>query len=142
MAVIVDIAEEVKTRLQGTAFSRDVTVERGYRPSLERDFEGVLVTVVPAGVTPNPGESTRGGTLHEYQVDVGVQTRCDTGDVVTLDEMMDLAEQVMDFVAETDIRDAHGAKLAAIENEPVYAPEHIQDRVFTSIISATYVVRR
>ena len=142
MAVIVDIAEAVKFALDGAVFTEEFTAERGYRPELERDFDGILVTVVPAGITPNPGESTRGGTLHEYQIDIGVQHRYETADVREMDGLMDLAEQIMDFVGALDVRDVHGAKLAAIENNPVYAPEHMQSRVFTSIISATYVVWR
>lgn len=141
MAVIVDIAESIKDSLQTADFSREFEVERAYRPALERDFEGILVTVVPSNISRVPRESTRGGDQWQYDIDIGVQKRFDQLENVDLDPLTDLAEEIMDYVNGLSL-DSSDASLVDIQNDPVFAPDHISQQVFTSIVTATYAVRR
>jgi len=143
MATITDLAEAVKDALNGGVFSFDFVARRSYRPTLDlEELADLQVTVVPAGLTPNPAEHTRGGTRHSYRVDIGIQRRYDDDSNAGLDPPVGLAEEVMDYLCSVDLGDVHGARLATIENDPVYAPEHMESRVFTSVISATYAVWR
>ena len=143
MAAITDIAEAIKNALNAHAFSMDFVAKRSYRPTADlEELSDLQVTVVPAGITPNPAESTRGGTRHDCTVDIGIQRRFEDDGNADLDPLVELAEEIMDYLRSVDLGDVHGARLAAIENEPVFAPEHMDQRVFTSVIKATYAVWR
>jgi len=143
MAAITDIAEAIKNALHAHAFSMDFVARRSYRPRVDlEELTEILVTVVPAGITPNPAESTRGGTRHDCTVDIGIQRRYEDDSNAGLDPLVELAEEIMDYLRSLDLGDAHGARLAAVENDPVFAPEHMDQRVFTSVIKATYAVWR
>ena len=143
MAVITDLAEAVTNALNDRAFSMDFIARRSYRPRVElEELSEILVTVVPAGISPDPSESTRGGTRHDCTVDIGIQRRYEDDSNAGLDPLVELAEEVMDYLRSVDLGDVHGARLAAAENDPVFAPEHMDQRVFTSVIKATYAVWR
>jgi hypothetical protein len=147
MAVIVELAEAVKDVLNRGVFSRDFVAERAYRPQMDaEDIEGTVVTVVAANRRQKPQDSTRGGKRYDYTIDVGIQTRYQAESLSDRDEAMDFVEEVEDYLTGSevaaDMRNTHGAHLVGAENDPLYVPEHMGRRLFTSVISVTFAIRR
>ena len=143
MATIVNLAEAIKNGLNDMAFSWSCVAERGYRPREDlKDMDEVMVAVIPASQAPDEAKSTRGGTGYEYRVDVGVQYHYPDDEPEDLDPLMDLVEEIMDHLRGLDVSHVAGAKILGLRNDPVYVPEHMRQRVFTSVINVRYAAWR
>ena len=141
MAVIIDIADAVVTELNGGTFSQAFTAERHYKPVFELpEMKTLHVTVVPKGVETRL--ATRGLLQHDYQIDVAVQKKFDTGDNPELDPLMGLVEEIADSFKGRNL-DSANAVWVGTENAPVYAAEHMEQfRQFTSVLTLTFRVLR
>jgi len=145
MATITDIAEAVKDELNAPGapgFGLAFTAERHYQPVFElADMKTLHVTVVPKGVTIHP--AGRGLVQHDYSIDIAVQKKFSDGDAPELDPLMSLAEEITDFFRKRRPAPVPNAVCLKIENEPVFAAEHMSEfRQFTSIITLTFRVMR
>lgn len=144
MALIVDIADAVVAELNDTAFSLPFTAVRAYRPVYELpEMSELHVTVVPRGVVIS--RSDRASHQQDYRVDVAVQKRLGAVEAVAMDPLMDLVEELCDhfkglvLAAPDGLPAYRQASCVGIENEPVYAPEHLEEmRQFTSVITVTF----
>ncbi len=141
MAIIVDIAEAIKEELNATTFFDPFEATRAYVPQFTlEEMEDLHVTVVPKTL-----ESTieaRNRQRREYEIDIAVQLRLIDETNGVIDKRMDLVEEIMDHFRALDftLPDALGlAQWIRSKNEPIFAPEHIdQLSQFTSIITLTY----
>ena len=142
MAVVTDIAEAVKDELNGGSFSQSFTAERHYQPVFELpEMKTLHVTVVPKGMTIHP--ASRGLIQHDYQIDIAVQKKFDTGENDELDVLMALVEEIGDFFRRRRLSSLPNAACVKIENTPIYAQEHMEQlRQFTSVITLTFRVLR
>jgi len=86
--------------------------------------------------------ATRAASQYEIAVDIGIQQKLPAGDtdvdthVATLGTLVD---QIIDHLRQRPLSAATYATWVSIDNEPVYAPEHlVEQRVFTSVLTVTY----
>jgi len=142
VSLILDIADAVVAELaagvEADAFSIPFTPARKVLPLYElADLAELHVTVMPKAVLA--AAATRASRQYDVTIDVGVQQKL-TGD---LDDeivvLLDLVEELSDFLARRPLADAAHARWVSSANDPVYAPEHLLDhRSFTSVLTLTY----
>jgi len=106
------------------------------------DLKELRVSVVPrtSGITT----ASRDSSLFECVVDVGVQKKLSAeGADAEIEALLDLVEEITDHLRLKRLPDAPEAAWAGIAHEPVVSSESLeQHRVFTSVLSVTYRVRR
>lgn len=148
MSVVIDIANAVVALINGGMYVQPVTAKRLYQPVLELpEADALTVSIVPKAQTVNPG--TRTDDFIEVAVDVAVQKKVtfDLSDQTALDELMLLVEQIIDRLRHKHLEigtlTPKRALFVSIVNEPVFAPDHLEQlRQFTSVIMVRYQVRR
>jgi len=142
VSTIVDIADAVVGAIQAGSYGEPVTVERKYRPAFElADLTQVHITVVPRSMSITT--ATRDSGYFDCAIDVGVQKKVNADQAEDIDALMTLVEQIADQLRMKRLNDAPEAAWVSIENEPAFASEHLdQQRVFTSVLTVTYRVRR
>jgi len=141
MSLVIDIADAIAAELNAAppgTFSQALTAERQVLPIFElADLAELKVTVVPRSVQITG--STRAASQYEIAIDVGVQKRVSKqvdDDVETLGTLID---EIADYLRRRQLGQATYAAWISIDNEPVYAREHLaEQRVFTSVLTVTY----
>ncbi len=118
------------------------TAVRKYVPAADLAELGELqVTVVPKALAITT--ATRASSYFDCQIDIGVQKKVNPDDAAEIDGLVDLVEQIVDHLRLSALESMPTAAWLSIAQEPVFAPEHLdQQRVFTSVVSLTYRVRR
>ena len=141
-STIIALADAVVASLNAGPFSLPVTVQRGYRPAVELpDLAAVKVTVIPKSLAISA--ATRADGFYDCAIDIGVQRKVNADDGPTLDGLMHLVEEIADRLRLHRLEAFPGAAWLAIENDPIFAPDHLEkERVFTSVVTVTYRVRR
>lgn len=142
MSTVIDIADAVVARLNAGSFSQQFTAERKYQPVFGLPDLGTLrVSVVPRSVSIEGG--TRTASFFDCAIDVGVQKKVNPDQPAEVDGLMDLVEEIADHLRMQRLAEAPEAAWLSIANEPVFAPEHLdQERTFTSVLTVRYRVRR
>lgn len=140
MSTILDIADAVTSSLNAGPFNPALSAERRYQPAFDlADLAALKVSVVPKSVTIS--NATRESGYFDCAIDIGVQKKI--AEDSELDGLVGLVEQIADHLRQKRLDDAPEAAFVSIANEPVFAPEHLdQQRVFTSVLTVTYRVRR
>jgi hypothetical protein len=141
-AVAAAIAAAILADLTGHTFSPPITAARRYLPDLDlRAMDGVRVTVVPRSNTITNADRSR--VANEIAVDVAVQKKLLAVSPEEVDPLMELVQHIADFLTRRPLPTVPGASWLRIANQPIYAPEHLQDkRLFTSVLTVTYIVHR
>lgn len=147
-AVVIDIANAVVSELNAATLSLAFTAERRYVPRFKLrknqpgegadlpDLETLRVTVVPRELSA--ATLTRRSHDFDYLIDVAVQKRLDDDEPATVDPYMRLTEEVIDLFRGGTLTTVD-AKCVAVANEPIYAPELLNDaNVFTSVVTLTF----
>lgn len=142
MSTVIDIADAVVASLNAGTFSQTFEAERKYQPVYELpDMQTLHVSVVPRSVSITT--ATRETGYFDCAVDVGVQKKVNPDEPDEIDALMNLVEEIADHLRMKRLNDAPQAAWVSIENEPAFASEHLdQQRVFTSVLTVTYRVRR
>ncbi|MCK6458217.1 MAG: hypothetical protein L6Q92_17020 [Phycisphaerae bacterium] len=140
MSAILDIADAVTSSLNAGPFDPPLNAERRYQPAFDlADLAALKVSVVPKSVTIS--NATRESGYFDCAIDIGVQKKI--ADDAEIDALVDLVEQIADHLRQKRLDSFPDAAFVSIANEPVFAPEHLdQQRVFTSVLTVTYRVRR
>lgn len=140
MSTILDIADAVTSSLNAGPFNPALAAERRYQPAFDlADLAALKVSVVPKSVTIS--NATRESGYFDCAIDIGVQKKI--ADDTEIDGLVGLVEQIADHLRQKRLDDAPEAAFVSVANEPVFAPEHLdQQRVFTSVLTVTYRVRR
>ena len=145
-APIVNITDAVVSRLNGASLSLEFTAVRKYLSVLTLpETQTLQVVVVPARRNSELGG--RGGTRHEYQVDVVVQKKIDPDKLTEPDQLMVLVQEIEDlfrFEALDSIPPAAWVKTETVKGaEAGYAFEHVDvKRLFTSVSRLTFTAER
>lgn len=141
-STIIALADAVVARLQEGTFSLPFDVQRGYRPVVELPaLAAVKVTVIPKSLAISA--ATRADGFHDCAIDIGVQRKVNPDEPAEIDALMKLVEEIADHLRMKRLDEAPNAAWLTLENEPVFAPEHLeQHRQFTSVLTVTYRVRR
>ena len=141
-SIITTVADAVVTELNSAAegtFSMAFTAQRAYLPIFDlKDMADLHVTVVPKGVSTEA--SSRSTSQEEYQIDVAVQQKVASLEPVSIDPLMALVQEIVDFwrLRRVTIGAVPAACVKAV-NLPVYAPEHLsQMNQFTSIVTLSF----
>ncbi len=142
MSTVLEIADAVVASLNAGTFSQAFEAVRKYRPSFElEELPTLRVTVVPRSVAISA--AARDSSYFDCAIDIGVQKKVNPDEPTELDELMNLVEQLADHLRLQRLEEAPLAAWVGIENEPIFASEHLdQQRVFTSVLTVTYRVRR
>lgn len=143
MSTIALIADAVAAHINAGTFSQPVNAVRMYQPAFTlQDLAELRVSVVPR--TVGISAASRDSSTFECVVDVGVQRKLPAeGDQAQIDGLLDLVEEITDHLRLKRLPDAPEAAWVGIAHEPVVSSESLeQHRVFTSVLSVTYRVRR
>jgi hypothetical protein len=143
MSTIAAIADAVAAHINAGTFSQPVNPVRVYQPAFTlEDLADLRVSVVPrtVGITA----ASRDSSTFECVVDVGVQKKLPAeAEQAEIDGLLDLVEEITDHLRLKRLPNAPEAAWAGISHEPVVSSESLeQHRVFTSVLSVTYRVRR
>jgi hypothetical protein len=142
VSTVIDVADAVVASLNAGSFALPFTAARKYVPAVElSDLADLNVTVVPKSAEITT--ATRTSSYFDCTIDIGIQQKVNPNEPAELDALADLAEQIVDHLRLSPLDALPEAVWLSIANEPVFAPEHLdQQRVFTSVVSVTYRVRR
>lgn len=143
MSTIVAIADALAAHINAGSFGQPVNAVRMYQPAFTlEDLADLRVSVVPrtVGITA----ASRDSSAFECVVDVGVQKKLPAeNEQAEIDGLLDLTEEIADHLRFKRLPDAPDAAWVGIAHEPVVSSESLeQHRVFTSVLSVTYRVRR
>ena len=95
------------------------------------------VTVVPKAVQIDG--ATRATSQFDVQIDIGIQRKLGSNLEADVAALLDLVDQVAQYLRNRPLATAPHAMWVSTANEPVYAPEHLADkRLFTSVLTLTY----
>ena len=138
MSMITQIANAVKTELNDTDFSIPFTAEMALLPVFElKDMRELKVTIVPKAQSFQ--RLSRDTGSREIQIDIGVQKKF--SDQSEAEALLDLVEEITAHFDGKRPTEASNAICVRVANEPVYAPEHIEQyRQFTSVLTLTFKV--
>ena len=141
-STLIALADAIVASLNGATFSMTFQAERGYRPVVELPaLQAVKVTVIPKSLAISAATRTDG--FYDCSIDIGVQRKVNPDEPAELDALMKLVEEIGDHLRGHRLDGFTAAVWLALENEPVFAPEHLeQHRQFTSVLTVTYRVRR
>ena len=143
MSTIAAIADAVAAHVNAGTFSQPVNAVRMYQPAFTlEDLADLRVSVVPR--TVGIAAASRDSSTFECVVDVGVQKKLPAeGEQGEIDALLDLVEEITDHLRLKRLPDAPEAAWTGIAHEPVVSSESLeQRRVFTSVLSVTYRIRR
>jgi hypothetical protein len=140
-ATIIAIAEAVVEQLNAASLSQPVVAVRHYQPNFElAEMTELKVSVVPRSVASKGLDRNRDS--FDFKIDLAVQQKVEPT-AGNLDALMELVEEIADYVRAEPVAGATGARCVEVENNPVYAVEHLEEfRQFTSVLTLTYRVWR
>ena len=138
MSLIADIAAAVVAELNARTFSPAFTAVRTYLPVYDlAEMADLHVTVVPKGVTSQ--QASRDASQFEISVDIAVQKKLAATDNAEIDPLMDLAEEIAEFLRQRRLAAFPAAAWVRTEHVAVYSPEHLEQlRQFTSVMTVVY----
>ena len=136
--IISAIAEAVKQELAAGEFSQTFVPQRSYRPRFKlQDMDVLHVTVVAQSVVSEP--VTRSSTQYDCKIDIGIQQRLSQEDNAIIDRLMDLVQELADFLQGRVLTQCPAAKFMGVERDPLYSPQHLdQQKQFTSVLTVSY----
>ena len=143
MSTISTLADAVAEHINAGTYAQPVSAVRTYQPAFTLEELGELrVSVVPRTTTVSA--ASRESSTYEHVLDVGVQKKLPAeDDQAAIDELLELTEAIGDRLRHTRLAGLPEAAWAGLAHEPVVSSESLeQHRVFTSVLSVTYRVRR
>ncbi|MFG0327780.1 MAG: hypothetical protein ACF8SC_11000 [Phycisphaerales bacterium JB037] len=143
MSTITTLADAVAEHINAGTYAQPVSAVRTYQPAFTLEELGELrVSVVPRTTTVSA--ASRESSTFEHVLDVGVQKKLPAeDDQAAIDELLELTEAIGDRLRHTRLAGFPEAAWAGLAHEPVVSSESLeQHRVFTSVLSVTYRVRR
>lgn len=143
MSTIVTIADAVAAHINAGTFSRPVSAQRRYQPAFTlEDLKDLRVSVVPRSTAISA--ASRDSSAFECVIDVGVQKKVPPeNESAEIDALLWLVEEIADHLRLGRLPGAPEAAWVSIAHEPVVSSESLeQHRVFTSVLSVAYRVRR
>lgn len=141
-SIVADLADALALAIGSQVFSREITVARKCVPAEDlRDLDGIQVTIVPRGVAI--ANAARSRLSHEITVDIAIQRKLPGVLPVDVDPMMDLTQELVDYVTRLRLADLPELSWLRVANTPIWAADHLQSkRLFTSVITVTYLTHR
>ena len=140
MSIVTKIAEAVVSELAEHEFSQQFEPKMLVLPDFKPvDLEILRVSVVPR--TLEIERQTRGSMKYIVTIDIGIQKRIVGTSEETVTTMGTLVDEISEFLQTVDLSQFPAAQLVNIVNDPLYVPEHLQQKQsFTSILVVKYVM--
>lgn len=131
------LCDAVVTALNGHTFRIPLQAKRAYLPRLDiASLKALTVRVAPR--VSDEQLVSRGNSRIDITVDIGVARNVDPDDFARVDELVELVEQIMDFMRQRSF-DSPAAAWISQRNDPVVSPKHLnEDHAFLSLISINY----
>lgn len=144
MAAIIILADAVVADLNAQE-SWTFTATRTYLPRFDLTNSADLqVQVVPKTDARTP--ASRGYDACELTVDVGLMQRVEgtaAEELAAVDDLMELAEQVKEFLSRRRPTNYEAAVCTSVVNNPIYDVEQLDsERIYLTVVSATFYVER
>ena len=140
MSIATQVAQAVVVELAGHEFSQQFEPKMLVLP----DFKPVELEILRVSVAPRTLEierQTRSSTKFLVTIDIGIQKRIEGTPEDTVATMGTLVDEIAEFLQTADLSQFPAAQLVNIVNDPLYVPEHLQQKQsFTSILSLKYVL--
>jgi hypothetical protein len=145
MAAIITLADAIVAdlnTLSGTAW--DFTAVRVYLPKFDQANSADLqVLVVPKSDARVP--ASRGYDSCDLTVDIGVMQRVEgtaAEEQAALDDLMEFVEMLKEFLSRRRPTGYPAAICTATKNDPIYDADKLDNRIFLTVINATFSVDR
>ena len=140
ICTITELTNAVVAELNAESWSQDVIVHKHYRPRYDSTtLSNIFLTVVPRSYTIDSSSRTHVGC--SYVIDLAIQKKLSEESNEELDELISLVEEIANYFRDRRLAAMPNALCTKIENEPIYALEHLDEiRCFTSIITLTFLV--
>ena len=123
--LLLQVAEVVRYEINLGSYSQSVSAVRYYQPQFELSEMNTLhVSVVPRSMTEK--QLSRAITSYDGTVDVGIQKRSGM-DQATLDALTKLVAEIAQRLRTAKLTALPEARLMQLVNEPVFAPEHLDE---------------
>jgi hypothetical protein len=135
MSIVSQVADAVAGELAAGQFSVPFKVIRAFRheQTLPEGKE-LRVSVVPKGVTVTP--ASRGVCAHNIEIFVAVMKKVDRADPETVDPLLGLVEEIVDFFRLRRLEKFPEAAWTGTEVKPMVSTEHLEQlKQFTSLIT-------
>jgi len=138
VGVVVDVVSALILELNAEAWSQPFTASMNYRPRYNAtELRALTVTVVPRRLTIEP--ETRDYDVREIQIDLAVQQRLSQESNEEIGGLLNLVDEIARHFRLRRLAAMPQALCTKIENEPIYAVEHLDElRCFTSIITLSF----
>lgn len=138
MSTIVQLADAVVSELNAEGWSLTFAARRLYRPRFEpAQLNNVQVTVVPRSLVIDA--SSRSDDEIDYKIDVAVQQKLQDETAETIDPLIALVGEIARHFRTRRLSAMPNALCVKVENEPVYAVDHIDElQCFTSILTLSF----
>jgi len=140
VSIATQVAQAVVVELAGHEFSQQFEPKMLVLP----DFKPVELEILRVSVAPRTLEierQTRSSTKFLVTIDIGIQKRIEGTPEDTVATMGTLVDEIAEFLQTADLSQFPAAQLVNIVNDPLYVPEHLQQKQsFTSILSLKYVL--
>ena len=138
MSTIVNLADAVVSELNSEEWSLPFVARRLYRPRFAPvDLKTLQVSVVPRSLTIEAASRT--DESFQYQIDLAIQQKLDTETAEEIDPLLGLVEEIGRHFRLRRPATMPTALCVKVENEPVYAVEHLDElRCFTSILTLSF----
>ena len=135
MSTISNIANAVVEELNAGTFSLAFEATTTLLPSFElKELQTLKVTVVPRSQVFQ--RATRTQTGREIEIDIGIQKKFSGDDEA--EPLLSLVEEIANHFDGKRLT-TPSAICTKVVNEPIYAPEHIEQyRQFTSVLTLTF----
>jgi hypothetical protein len=139
MIEALQLSKQLAESLNGSQFSQDFTSSAKVLPEYELSaLKNFTITVVPKSVEII--NLTRAASNLEIDIDIAVQKKITAQIDTDVESLLLLVTEIVDFVNRKDIDEA---KFIKVSNDPIYSPEHLNEkRLFTSLITVTYLRMR
>jgi len=136
-AVIVEIADNVVTDLNGHTFSRPFTAVRTYLPRYKlEDLTSVQVSVVPKDDVGQ--RASRSQWQQDYKLDLAVQQKLGNDEQAQMDQLLLLGQELADYFKEHNLTGTQ-AVLLECGFAPLFDPEHLENhRTLTTVLNLTF----
>jgi hypothetical protein len=140
-ADIIRVTDAVVDELNGSAgiFSQSFTAERKYLAEIDlQTLSGIKVYVVPFSTSRQV--RSRNATRQWVKVQIAVLSKVANLSVATVDPLMDLVQEIRDFLRFRPLAATPGYGWQNDQNEPVYSGQDLHEkRQFTSIVTVDFV---
>lgn len=139
MIEALQLSKQLAESLNGSSFIQPFTASARVLPEHELSaLKNLTISVVPKSVEII--NLTRAASNLEIEIDIAVQKKVTAQIDTDVESLLSMVTEIIDFVNRRNIGEA---KFIKVSNDPIYSPEHLNEkRLFTSLITVTYLRMR